>query len=319
MSKPCQLCGSTQHETVSDFDRHDKPLKTVICMGCGIITNEPIPTDAELAAFYRTDYRKDYKGAAEPRMRQVWRNFRRLEKHLTDNRDIYEGHRKCLDLGSGSGEFMFLAGKLGIGCTGVEPNVDYSAYCRDKLGLNVMTQTLEEARFADGSYDLIRLSHVLEHMRQPVRSLKLLHRWLSDDGVLYIEVPDIERDAELKMRGHIFHFGHIFNFNPVTLRLAAGMAGFEELPVSRTRLGSTTGGFFGKAKTPFVMPADLKDNAQRLKVAMDAHNSRTIPKPKQGTALGRLFSTVGLRLKEIMAARRFSTHRDIAEHFGSRI
>ena len=37
---------------------------------------------------------------------------------------------------------MFLLSRLGVKCLGVEPDQDYSAYCRDRLGLNIRTQTL---------------------------------------------------------------------------------------------------------------------------------------------------------------------------------
>lgn len=319
MTQPCQLCGGTHFESVSERDRHGKPLKTVICMGCGIITNDPIPTDDELAAFYKQYYRRDYKGADKPRMRQVWRNFGRIEQHLKDNRDVYRKDAKTLDLGSGSGEFSFLAKQMGMGIQSVEPNLDYALYCRDELGLDVTIKTLEEVDYPNGSFDMIRLSHVLEHMRDPVRSLKVLHRWLAQDGILYIEVPNIERDAELKMHGKMFHFGHIFNFNPFTLRLAARLAGFEEMPLTIERNAGKCSVFLVKAETSVISQEECAANAKAMKRAMDDHNARTLPKPREGSAFGRFLSTMRIRLSEITASRRFETHRDIAEYFGRKV
>ncbi len=106
MKYPCRLCGESEHLPVSRKDRHGYALDTAICMGCGIITNYPIPSHEALADFYRADTRTQFKGTEKPRKRQVWRNFKRLESHFEDNRDIYAGRRTCLDLGSGSGEFM---------------------------------------------------------------------------------------------------------------------------------------------------------------------------------------------------------------------
>ena len=99
MTQACQLCGRDEFETVSEKDRHGKPLRTVLCLGCGGVTNDPIPTDAELDAFYRSDYRSDYKGVAEPRMRQILRNFGRMERHMATDAGFYRGRRRCLDLG----------------------------------------------------------------------------------------------------------------------------------------------------------------------------------------------------------------------------
>ena len=63
------------HEVVSETDRHGKPLRTIICMETGLVRNDPVPNDEELARFYADDYRIAYKGAAKPRRRQVVRNF----------------------------------------------------------------------------------------------------------------------------------------------------------------------------------------------------------------------------------------------------
>lgn len=315
MQKTCALCGGTTFESVSDQDRHGKPLRSVLCLGCGVITNDPIPSDEDLAKFYRTDYRVEYKGSHEPRMRQVWRNFDRIEEHLLANRDIYRPVKTCLDLGSGSGEFMFLAAAMGMDCLGVEPNEGYAQYAKQKLGLNVLNQTLETSDFAAGSFDLIRLSHVLEHMRDPVRSLKVLHGWLGDEGVLYIEVPNIEADGQNKMRGTLFHFGHIYNFNPLTLRLAAGLAGFEEIAASSARLAGTTGAFFRKTSAPVTVAGDLAANAARMQAVMQGHNGRVLPAPKEGTVVGRFVSTFGKRLKERLQARRYKDQRAVADAF----
>ncbi|MBX3577083.1 MAG: class I SAM-dependent methyltransferase [Rhizobiaceae bacterium] len=319
MSEPCRLCGSTLSEPVSERDRHGGALRSIVCMGCGSVTNDPIPSDEELAAFYRSDYRVSYKGTAQPRMRQVWRNFGRMEQHLKANAGFYAGRSACLDLGSGSGEFMFMARTLGIGCVGIEPNQPYADYSREVLGLDVATQTLEETSFDAGSFDLIRLSHVMEHMRDPVRSLAVLRGWLADRGILYIEVPNILFDAAHKRRGAIFHYGHIFNFSPWTFRAAARRAGFEELPASFQRYGTTTSGFFAKGQA--AEPGDVKSpaNGERVRDALARHHVRMLPEPDNGSAIARGVRSVGARLSKIVAARRFSSPRQIADHFAARL
>ena len=70
------------HEVVSETDRHGKPLRTLICMETGLVRNDPVPNDEELARFYADDYRIAYKGAAKPRRRQVVRTFRRVTTYV---------------------------------------------------------------------------------------------------------------------------------------------------------------------------------------------------------------------------------------------
>jgi len=67
---------------VSAADRHGKPLRTILNRRTGLVRNDPVPSDAELEQFYSRDYRVAYKGAAKPRKRQAFRNFRRAARYI---------------------------------------------------------------------------------------------------------------------------------------------------------------------------------------------------------------------------------------------
>ncbi len=309
----CVLCGGAEWDCVSERDRHGKPLVTVLCTGCGVLRNDPVPSAEELAQFYRKDYRASYKGATEPRLRQVWRNFDRLTAHIRSFDDVYLSGGDWLDLGSGSGEFSYLAARLGVRVTSVEPNEGYAAYCREKLGLDVQGKTLEECDFPEQSFDLIRLSHVLEHMRDPVAALTRLRGWLRPGGVLYIEVPNIEADSRNKLQGRLFHYGHIYNYNPTTLRHVAGLAGLVELPKTAGRCDGACAGFF-VAGEGGLQPVDLlQKNAALMQERMRAHRARRVPRPMEGSAFGQFVTRLRQRLREAREGRRLRSHGAIAE------
>ena len=232
------------HEVVSETDRHGKPLRTIICMETGLVRNDPVPNDEELARFYADDYRIAYKGAAKPRRRQVVRNFRRVTTYVRMFRNVLDPATHVLDVGAGSGEFAYLMTRLGKIVKGIEPNSRYAAYCRETLGLDVQTSHLSPDLIAPGQFDLIRLNHVLEHLNDPIKYLGQIAFWLTPRGLLYIEVPNIEAYCREKSRGRMFHYAHIFNFNPWTLRTCAGLAGLAEAPETAQRTSGTTGAFF---------------------------------------------------------------------------
>ncbi|MEM0990910.1 MAG: class I SAM-dependent methyltransferase [Pseudomonadota bacterium] len=259
------------HEVVSETDRHGKPLRTVIDMDTGLVRNDPIPGDGELAKFYSEDYRTSYKGAAKPRKRQILRNFRRVAGHVRQYRDVLDAADQVLDVGAGSGEFAYLMTSLGKTVTGIEPNAGYAAYCREDLGLDIQTAHLDPSLFQTGSFDLIRLNHVLEHLNDPVRYLAMMGAWLKPDGVLYVEVPNIEVYCREKSRGNMFHYGHIFNFNPWTLRTAAGLAGLDELPKAASRAANTTGVFFCRGQMLASDAARNPDNARHVRDMITRH------------------------------------------------
>ena len=319
VAETCGFCAGTEVEVVSNRDRHGAPLVTVLCSGCGMLRNDPVPTEAELTQFYRSAYRESYKGAAVPRRRQVWRNLNRLDGHFRAFRDVYARGGAWLDLGSGSGEFTFLATRLGAQVTAVEPHLGYAAYCGEQLGLQIEGKRLEDCDFEGPLFDLIRLSHVLEHMRDPVASLQRLAGWLRPGGVIYIEVPDIERDAQNKLQGRLFHFGHIHNFNPVLLRHTAGMAGLVEVAATADRCAGRCGAFFTVGEGGVLDQAALAANARQMRAVMAAHNARRLPQPTEGTATGQLFARLGARLKESLAAAAAGTHRAMAEATARRL
>ena len=89
--------------------------------------------------------------------------------------------------------------------------------------------------------------------------------------MLYVEVPNVETYAREKSRGNMFHFGHIFNFNPWTLRTAGALAGLEEAPETAGRSADTTGVFFRIADGPKDVETTNPDNARKVREMIRRH------------------------------------------------
>ncbi len=225
-SRACGICGEASSHLIESTDRHGDPLRVVVCLGCGVVHNDPIPDAVELAGFYSKEYRSAYKGTCEPRLRHAARYFRSASRHIRRQWKFYEPARSVLDIGSGSGEFLFLMKELGKSVKGLEPNVGYSDFCRKRLGLDIRTGEIDS--FEPGErFDHIRLSHVVEHLRDPVDKLRRVAGWLSEGGTLYVEVPDFETYCAKKTPGKIFHYGHIYNFDRDSFERLVAAAGLR--------------------------------------------------------------------------------------------
>ena len=309
-SIPPSLEGKGAVEVVSTTDRYGNPLRTVLCTETGLVRNDPVPGDEELAKFYSEEYRLAYKGAWRPRRRRVLRQFRWMVDHVRRFHDVFEPAERVLDIGAGSGEFVFLMRAWGKDAVGIEPDRAYSAWCREELGLDVRTARLGPGLFEAGSFDLIRLNHVLEHLNDPVQSLALVRGWLAPGGVVYVEVPNIEEYCRAKSRGNMFHYGHIWNFNPWTLRAVAGLAGFEELDATRERSAGTTGAVFRagpvRAAADFVNP----ENAARVRGLIARHYAGGFLRGEK--AVKPLVKLAG-RIEEALSGALAGTPRDIGE------
>lgn len=189
-----------------------------------------MPTQAELDAFYRSRYRAEYKGTIRPKLKHAYRNGKRAITRFERIAALgYKSGGRLLDIGAGSGEFLYLMTRLGYAAQGIEPNQGYGGFCRDDLGLSITIDTLDQVDFEPASFDIITANHVVEHLRDPVASLRRIRNWLSPEGVMVIEVPNAE--AVYHAPRTRFHFAHLYNFTVETLVEAGKQAGFIPLSI----------------------------------------------------------------------------------------
>lgn len=224
---PCMLCGEVERTVVGTVGRGLKPLITVLCDGCGLVSHDPLPTGAELDAFYASDYRKNYKGVLKPKAKHSLRAQRSAALRAVRLKALIQPGSRVLDIGASSGEYVYMMGKLGFHASGVEPNDGYRHFGMVTYGIEVTNQKLEPEAFGAGIFDLITLNHVFEHLADPLDALSCFRRWLAPDGLLFIEVPNIE--GVQKQRGNLFHYAHVWNFSPATLKATLSRAGFEPI------------------------------------------------------------------------------------------
>lgn len=81
-----------------------------------------------------------------------------------------------------------------------------------------------------GEFDLIIMSHVLEHIVDPV-GFSFISKFLVSSGSLYVEVPDASRYASFPRKEYLYYIDrlHINHFTPSSLRLILHSWGFHIL------------------------------------------------------------------------------------------
>jgi 2-polyprenyl-3-methyl-5-hydroxy-6-metoxy-1,4-benzoquinol methylase len=248
--------------TICTADRRLKVLTTVACEQCGLVRTDPMPTDAELDAYYAGEYRLDYQFAlsGRPPRFHLARSRRDAQARLALLAPALRGGAKrILDFGAGSGEFLAAAAGAGHVVQGIEPGEGYAAFARKCHGVPVLACGWQQARFDAGSFDVIAANHVIEHLREPVSAMKRMAEWLADDGVMHVAVPNV-----LGRRRHSFehfHFAHVHNFTPQTLLWAGAAAGLEPDP-RFARNGTSI--VFRKRATAAVGPAWGEGQGRRI-------------------------------------------------------
>lgn len=99
---------------------------------------------------------------------------------------------KLLDVGCGNGQFLAKMQELGWDVVGVEPDVQAVRVARARFGLRVYQGTLEEVGFPGDMFNAITMSHVIEHVWDPIGLLKECRRLLRTDGRLVLVTPNSE-------------------------------------------------------------------------------------------------------------------------------
>lgn len=209
----CLLCGESLRgaDVVATKARHGHDSRRVCCRVCSLVQLCPLPTEGELAAFYSShDYRAehgpvpitiqhpgmpprtvhpgapDYEDALE--MMARWR-----VDWASEQTGAIEGMR-LLEIGSGDGRTLAAWAARGLTVTGIEPDEQEAAESVARLPqdarvhagmLGAVLPNLEPP------YDIIVMHHVLEHIRDPLGTLRQLREMLTPQGALVIEVPNV--------------------------------------------------------------------------------------------------------------------------------
>jgi len=98
---------------------------------------------------------------------------------------------RLLDVGFGSGEFLEYAKTAGWEVAGVDPD-PVSVESAVQRGLNVRHGGVEAYADMAESFDVITMSHVIEHVHDPHETLKTIYRLLKPGGFLWLSTPNIQ-------------------------------------------------------------------------------------------------------------------------------
>jgi 2-polyprenyl-3-methyl-5-hydroxy-6-metoxy-1,4-benzoquinol methylase len=102
----------------------------------------------------------------------------------------YRRSGKLLDVGAAYGSGANFLKERGWDVEALEVEDDRANYIREKLGITVHHQAVEDLELPKDSMDVILFAHCLEHLDDPRLALKKLASWLNPEhGLIYLEVP----------------------------------------------------------------------------------------------------------------------------------
>jgi len=223
---PCPGCCADDSWRLGRLDRRFKRLPTVACGRCGLLYTNPMPTDAELDAYYGQFYRLDYQAAGSgPTARHLRKRRHEALYRANHLEGLVAAEASTLDFGCGSGEFVGLMVEEGRDGHGFEPGELYGNHAKALLGERIKVDGWRQVSYLR-TFDLVTCFHVLEHLRDPMAALAQMAAWSAPGGLVYVEVPDLGNMHPNKGFGAL-HFAHVLGFNHHSLVVAAARAGLR--------------------------------------------------------------------------------------------
>lgn len=211
----CIFCGPALNVLI--FEKG--PLQIRRCQ-CGLVYNATPPDNIALERFYdKSDALKQWseiKGSFHEHKRQKNKFFTIVER-IAENLSI----KSVLDLGCGNGYFLKYLKSLrpDIKIKGIETNLSAINICRNN---NIPVENSDIIDFLLNDtyrYDYITMWGVLEHVKDPLKVMRLVRKKLNYGGFVTACVPNVNSEVVQRLWKDCFTFcpQHLWYFSPATL------------------------------------------------------------------------------------------------------
>ena len=222
------FCGEQAYRVGPSYQSRWGPVRLVVCERCRTFRAADTPTPEQMEELYRGG--AIYNPPTDARFNELTKGFGHV---VTDLRRLGYERKKVLDLGCDAGYALAAFLEHGWNVVGIEVNRATSEYARKKLGVPILSSINELE--ATEKFDVIMLSHVIEHIVEPGELLKALAARLRPQGVLYIMAPNYgSYHVRYLKRGNWLGFiplQHVWYFNSRSLRRLLRQNGFRCLAV----------------------------------------------------------------------------------------
>jgi SAM-dependent methyltransferase len=239
----CAICRSTGHLLYHGLrDRlFGAPGEWTLfrCSGpaCGLVWSSPVPLPSEIAKLYRSYYtHSDAEPVSVQRSSRIKRtlaliNFWRKPMFLTANIHL-ESLRpgRLLEIGCGNGALLEQAAKVGWIAMGIDFDEAAVARANEREGVSAHLGELQQRTFADASFDAIVMNNVIEHIWNPVDTMRECRRVLKPSGRMIIVTPNIDSIGHRMFGRHwrgLEPPRHLFIYNVRSLKRLVKLCGFR--------------------------------------------------------------------------------------------
>jgi len=237
VSDGCSLCESNNFTLLSEGDRYGFDLKKQFCNQCGLIQTYPALSREFHEEFYSYHYRPLYLKSETVDYESVIKEQNDKAKKYLDyffNNGLSEklADLAIIEIGCSSGGTIDALKTAAKSVQGCDLDVEAIKFAKDNFKLAVEVD-MYPSTLPEGPR-LFILSHVLEHVFNPLEALKEIRLLMNTGDYLFIAVPGINGVANGDYKNDLrryFHIAHVTDFSATTLNNVTNHAGFKSINI----------------------------------------------------------------------------------------
>lgn len=248
MVKDCNICRSGKF--VKTTFRYNG-LNVMKCGACGLYFVDELICRSELSGLYKEDMYANYWKYESGFYEKHWKD---MDDHSEDiiedlKREARYLEERCksgkiLDIGCFKGDFCAIMKEKGWEAAGLDISEEAVTSGRKK-GLDLHCGELHDVKLDNGSFDVVTLWGVIEHLRDPRHVISQIRPLLKERGMLVIKTQNQSSILSLmaailyslsfgRVSSHLEFFysrEHLYRFNPKNLARLLDEEGFRPLDI----------------------------------------------------------------------------------------
>lgn len=225
----CVLCGSC----ASSYKFTIENVDIVRCNNCTLVYSDCLNQGSwQHMGKYDSEYYQStqYRGGYQDYEAEAISHKRTFKQRLINAQRRLGSVGTLLDLGCAFGHLGQVAQQLGWQTFSTDISIYAASRAYQKSGQNVYVSDISRPSLRYGYVDLICLYDVIEHLPNPVATLRQVHPLLKPSGMIHISTPDVESVSARLMGNSWYHYKaqeHICYFSRRTMGKALSKAGFD--------------------------------------------------------------------------------------------
>lgn len=230
---PCCICNNKKFNSLSKKDRYGLYTPIVVCRICGLIQTNPRMNQDSYYDFYKYEYRKLYTNIAKPSdffFFDLYKKGKEIYSYLIKNNLLKKSpaNSYVLEIGCSSGGILKFFKDNGFNIKGIDVDEEYIQFGKNNYNLDLEVGILKDIK-KNFTPDIIIYSHVLEHILSINEEIILIKNLLSDEGVLYIELPGV-KNLKNSYNANFLRYlqnAHTYHFSLTSLTNLLKLNGFQ--------------------------------------------------------------------------------------------